>query len=207
MIDDYLLVVVVAVGAFAIAIPLLYGRARARRWGERETKQKVGDDPFRGGEVTDRRPKSAPVWVRIAAGVSAAWAVATLLVFAPVTALFAALTADLTTSPAGVVALSLVSVDGLAWPIAMLVACRALLVRRRLSTVRFALRWSYAHHVATLLAAMVASVSITHSDANALMAMGFGWSATGLAIAVWTARALRVAESITAEVGDAIEAA
>lgn len=207
MIDDYLLVVGIAMGIFAIAIPLAYGRARGGRWGERESKQRVGDDPFRGGEVTDRRPKRAPAWVRFAAGVSAAWAVASMLLFAPLHALLAAFTADSTPSPLEVIALSLVAVDSLVWPIAMLVACRALLVRRRLSTVRAALRWSYVHHGCGLLAIVIVAGSIQRSDPLALVLMGLGWSATGVAIAGWTELALRAAQAITADVGDAIEAA
>lgn len=206
MIDDYLLVVVIAMGVFAIAIPLAYGRARAGRWGERETKQRVGDDPFRGGEVTDRRPKRAPTWVRVAAGVSAAWAVASMLLFAPLLALLAAFAAGPTPS-LGVIALSLLAVDSLVWPIAMLVACRALLVRRRLSTVGAALRWSYVHHGCGLLVIVIVASSMQRGAPFVLVLMGLGWSATGTLIAVWTNLALRAAQAITADVGDAIEAA
>jgi hypothetical protein len=54
---------------------------------------------------------------------------------------------------------------------------------------------------------VIAARSIQRSDPLALVLMGLGWSATGVAIAGWTELALRAAQAITADVGDAIEAA
>ncbi|MEZ4253303.1 MAG: hypothetical protein R3B99_34275 [Polyangiales bacterium] len=83
---DYLLFVGLVVTVALVGVPFYFGRARAERWGVRETKQRVGDAPFRGGAVT-RRTARRRVGAAAAAGLNAAWAVLTLLMFTPFTLL------------------------------------------------------------------------------------------------------------------------
>ncbi|MCA9611911.1 MAG: hypothetical protein H6721_28000 [Sandaracinus sp.] len=202
---DYLLFVGLVVGVALIGVPLYFGRARAERWGVRESKETVGDDPFRGGSVTRRTPRAAPGWVAAAAGLNAAWAALTLLMFTPFTLLVVAFTADTQQAPIAILLLSLTAIDGLVWPFVMMVAARRLLLRTKLDGVRRAVRWSYVHHGLGGMAMLAATLQSRLASQGPMLAIATAWATVGIAIAWSMNKAFERAQETKAEDERAVE--
>jgi hypothetical protein len=202
-IEDYFGIVVVGVIVVGFGLPLLFGRARTERWGERETKHSTGDDPYRGGEVSERKPRSAPRWIRIVAGLNAAWGVLSALVFAPPVGLLALVLAD--SFGIGITLLALVALDGLVLPFVLGIAAKNLLSRRNLSWVKTAVRWSFAHHLTTIVAFMVTSATAEFYGESTLWLCAIGWCGTGALLAGLMQRAYVGAVRASAAIGDTTE--
>lgn len=204
-IEDYFGIVVVGVIVAGFGLPLLFGRARTERWGERETKHSLGDDPYRGGEVSERRPESAPRWIRIVAGLNGAWGVLSALVFAPTVGLLALVLADSARFGLGIAALALVALDGLLLPFVLGVAAKNLLSRRNLSWVKTAVRWSFAHHLVTIVAFTIASAGARLFAESTLWLTLIGWCGTGALLAGLMQRAYVGAVRTSVALGDTTE--
>ncbi|MBX3247305.1 MAG: hypothetical protein KF901_08995 [Myxococcales bacterium] len=194
--STYLIVLVLMTLSAAVGIPLAYGRARQGRWGFRPGPGvSTGDAPYRDAHVHAALPVGAPTSLRAAAALNGAWAMLTLLVFAPGGILFAMILSSW--APVPMLLFLAVSIDGFILPFVLLGASRRLLQREELDGARHAVTWSLIHHAAVFGAAALTAI-ITGRDGIALVVPTGIACAIGVGLTLLLDRALRVAREAPA---------
>ena len=146
----YLVLTALVTVACAIGIPLTVGRSREGRWGTRRgAPVPAGTSPYREGVLRAELPNGAPWALRFTSGANAAWAVLTMMIFAPAGLLLLLFTAD--EAPLAALPLLAVCVDGFVLGGFLLGSARALLRREKLDEIPKRATWSLLHHGAVML--------------------------------------------------------
>ncbi len=114
--------------------------------------------------VTVRSPREPSGRSQVVAGFNVFWGVITVLFFAPGGLLAALFIADHNDGAIGALAIVLVCLSGFGLGVALFIASRRLLAQKKLGRVIGIARWSMVHHVAVVLAFILASLTARHGD-------------------------------------------
>jgi hypothetical protein len=147
---EALVFVVAVIAVIALAV-LLMSHLFRDRWGiVRETSITAGDSPYREGPVTSVKLRGVPKRVRFAAALALAWALATILVFAPAGCLFALISLDQPKLALGGLVVGALSCEGFLFGGSLVVAAVRLMrgALREDTRVNPLATWSILHHVA-----------------------------------------------------------
>lgn len=153
----WLIASAVAATIAAVAVPLDLGRRDGRRWGIRRRPRSVDPSPYRGATIHEERERGAPLLVRVAAGANVAWALLTMLVFAPAGCLLFLMAAE---APLFIIFLAPVVFSGFLLSFRLMGAAGAVLGNQT-EKVGQAVTWSVLHHLAVaVLFALGAAVTV-----------------------------------------------
>ena len=114
--------------------------------------------------VTVRSPREPSARSQVVAGFNVFWGIITVLFFAPGGLLAAAITSDHSGGMFGAVAIGAVCLSGFGLGVALFIAARRLLAQRKLDRVEGIGVWSMVHHVAVVVAFIIAAMGGRSGD-------------------------------------------